>query len=69
MSRPKTAGERIAAAMEAGHAISGAHVEDTARAIDRAIRRAQAKAWDEGFVADYESRGKATNPYRGRPKL
>lgn len=68
MSKRKTVGERIAADMEAGHAISGAHVEDTARAIDRAIRRAKAESWDEGFVADYETRGSAENPYRGREK-
>ncbi len=72
MSKRKTVGERIAAAMEAGHAISGAHVEDTARAIDRAIRRAQAKAWEDGFTVGnnyaFDLKVSDENPYRGRAK-
>lgn len=72
MSKRKTVGERIASAMEAGHAISGAHVEDTARAIDRAVRRAQAEAFDEGFTTGnnyaFDLKISDENPYRGRAK-
>lgn len=73
----RSVGEQIAAEMEAGHAISGAHVEATAKEIDRAIRREKAKAWDECAASlgrDEEPTPKDArilikyNPYRGRAR-
>lgn len=47
--RKKTDGERIAQRMQENWAISGVHVEATAREIDRIIRKRQSEAWTAGF--------------------
>lgn len=60
-SAKRTEGERIAFKYEY---LAGGHDELVAD-IDRAIRRAQAKAWEEGF--DYccvYQFGRSDNPYR-----
>ena len=60
-----TLGERIAARM-LFHA-PRATQEDAAREIDRAIRRAKAEAFEEGWAAYDEwgyRNGPSTNPYR-----
>lgn len=67
MSRRKTDGERIAQRMQENWAISGVHVEATAREIDRLVRRRMAWAWLEGRLSSYgreANRGK--NPYLGK---
>ena len=47
--RKKTDGERIAQRMQENWAISGVHVEATAREIDRIIRKRQREAWTAGY--------------------
>lgn len=68
MSKRKTVGERIAQKFW-GSSWRTYDVDDYAKLIDRAIRRAQAKAWDEGAMmyAQY-CNPKPFNPYRGRAK-
>lgn len=61
MTRRKTDGERIAQRMQESWAISGVHVEATAREIDRIIRRRMAEAWKAGYnfrevVAEMEAK-------------
>jgi len=74
--KTKTDGERIAVKTFApGYDDSYPNAEALAKAIDRAIRRARAEAWEEGFV--YGRRGDGVNnqslnqslkdnPYKGR---
>lgn len=72
MSKRKTPGERIACEIDPEGTIAAAlWRKKIAAKIDRAIRRAQAEAWDEGWDA-YEDwgyrNGSNVNPYRGRRK-
>lgn len=74
MSKRKTVGERIARKLWKDCAITRIDVEVWIwNEIDRAIRRAKAKAYDEGYGRaqhDADAGGwTTTNPYRGRPKL
>lgn len=65
MSNRKTVGDRIADFEYSGTTFEGSTIATRlSKAIDRAIRRAQAKAWDEGAHQQYGE----TNPYRGRTK-
>lgn len=67
MTRRKTDGERIAQRMQESWAISGVHVEATAREIDRIIRRRMAEAWDKGWGSP-KWQDMDENPYRKRSK-
>lgn len=67
MTRRKTDGERIAQRMQENWAISGVHVEATAREIDRIIRRRMAEAWDKGWGSP-KWQNMDENPYRKRSK-
>lgn len=69
MTRRKTDGERIAERMEEGWALSGAHVDATAKAIDRLVRKRMGEAWEEGwFDRDCREADWNENPYRGTKK-
>lgn len=72
MIKRKTAGERIAFKHFPATSSVINTQEDIAADIDRAIRRAQANAYDEGYGRaqnDADAGGwTATNPYRGRAK-
>lgn len=47
--RKKTDGERIAQRMADNWAISDAHIEGTAREIDRIIKKREREAWKAGY--------------------
>jgi hypothetical protein len=49
-------------------ALSGAHVDATAEAIDRIIRRRMAEAWAEGHEYGIIYEDLEANPYQGRRK-
>jgi len=66
MTRRRTDGDRIAQRMAENWALSGAHVDATAEAIDRIIRRRMAEAWAEGHEYGIIYEDLEANPYQGR---
>ena len=67
--RKKTDGERLARRMAEGWCDDGAHIRESANAIDLLIRKRMAEAWEEGWFDQYNDRRRLNeNPYRGRGK-
>lgn len=72
MSKRKTVGERIVLKWLYWANGRPETCKLVGREIDRAIRRAQAKAWEDGFTVGnnyaFDLKVSDENPYRGRSK-